>query len=844
MALKLIDHEMSEHRDGTFGGWKTLALLAAGVAPAILLALWLGEGRDVRGWEHHLWAGVVLGGVVYLCARRQQAVEAGDGVALVAFAGIAMLTLSIVFNEYGILHFEWWNQYVSFHLGPGSIWRKIFDNRTLDLGVYAGRELSYLVDHFDMLAMAASVRWGLPLFVSAVHLMLSVGMGLWIAHYASRDLKLGSLIGLLLALLLWTTPCIYLHFLMRTAKGLTAAGLVVLAVELHRACAGGGNHRAAPLRWRTIILVVLSATVMSFADRQGFYFLLCAIGCMAFECWRSRARVARDCLLLLLGVLVIGLVYFFWIAPALTREFWGYESDFSFNKLPMEELYAQPGRFAAQAGELLLQTIGFTVGAIPRWLAAIVLVGLIVLAGMADIRGRSWRQHVPLSVILGGLLAALWVMYALMILRHPPLLWDDIRRVYYWIPTSALVVLGVGVGASVWTVRQPGAKPILAALLTALVVGNVLALPGHRGVLSAGSLHESILTSREMRHALVHGRDAAYLDSDAFERLAAFRTLRVLAPAWQARPLLPPDEQDGFGPSAWRAGAVVRFLRGFGGNVDSRFLATSGRVYHVGGGRRMIGTTEGSAEMRVRFPVNRLRAEVILRRADNDTGGPVVVDFAAYASPVQHPEMRFERWRGRLELPAGEKQISMVREIDGSSLSTVFTVEIPEEYSGRVIAGWRAPYVLHVTYNAAQPVWLSSAHLPVVELEEAALGKFLPANWRPEQAFMRGGRIAETGIELSPGGEIWLKASEKILRLEGRSVRAENVPGLGVNVTGIWYKGGRMQYYNPPVPDDRDRGTQSFQVRSAEPAGWLVIAADDGDSWGRVVIHVTEVAEL
>lgn len=835
---------MSEHRDGSFGAWKPLALLVAGTVPALLLALRPGEGGGVRDWWQHILAGMVLGGVVYLCTRRYRTAEAGGGGALVAFAGIAILALSVVFNEYGILHFEWWHHYVSFHLGPGSIWKKIFDNRTLDLGVYAGRELSYLVDHLDMLAMAASVRWGFPLFVSVVHLLLSVGMGIWIAHYASRDLKLGPLIGLLLALLLWTTPCIYLHFLMRTAKGLTAAGLVVLAVELHRACAGGGNHPSVPLRRRSIILIGLSALVMSFADRQGFYFLLCAIGCMAFEWWRSRARVARDSLLLLLAVLAVGLVYFFWLAPALTRQFWGYDSDFSFNKLPMHELYAQPVRFATQAGELLLQTIGFTVGAIPRWLAAILLVGLFALAGMADIRGRSWRRQLPLSLLLGGLLVALWMMYALMILRHPPLLWDEIRRVYYWIPTSALIVLALGVGAGVWSARQPGVKPMLAALFAVLVVGNVLALPGHRRVLSAGALHESISTSREMRHMLMHGRDSAYLDSAEFERLPAFRTLWALAPSRHARSPVPPDGQEGFGPFAWRAGAVVKFLKGYGGNTDSRFLATSGGLYQVSGGRGLIGITEGGAEMRVRFAANRLQAEMVLCRADNDAGGPLAVDFAVYASPVQYPEMRFERWRGRLELPAGENQISVRQDIDGSSLSTVFTVEIPAEYSGRVIAGWRNPDVQHVTRDTAQPLWLSHSRLPVVELEEPALSRLLPAGWRPERAFMRGGRIGENGIELSPGGEIWLRAPEKILRFKGRSVRADGVPTLGVNVTGLWYKGGRMQYYNPPMSDEPSSGTQSFQATSAEPGGWLVIAADDGDLWGKVMIHVTEVVEL
>ena len=150
-----------------------------------------------------------------------------------ALVGLAVLALSVVFNEFGLIHFEWWG-YFPHNLGPGSIWAKIFDNRSLDQGVYAGRELSYLVDHVDMLGVALSVKAGFPLFISVMHVLLSVFIGVWVAWFAARDLRLGSLVGLLLALLFWTTPYVYVHFLMRTAKGLTTAGLVVLVIEICR----------------------------------------------------------------------------------------------------------------------------------------------------------------------------------------------------------------------------------------------------------------------------------------------------------------------------------------------------------------------------------------------------------------------------------------------------------------------------------------------------------------------------------------------------------------------------------------------------------------------------------
>src|SRR5690606_5472784 len=79
--------------------------------------------------------------------------------------GVIVLGLSLVYNEFGFIYSEWWGDYISFHLGPGSIWRKMFNCHVLDSGLYLGRELSYLVDHIDMRLMAWTVNIGFPVFL-------------------------------------------------------------------------------------------------------------------------------------------------------------------------------------------------------------------------------------------------------------------------------------------------------------------------------------------------------------------------------------------------------------------------------------------------------------------------------------------------------------------------------------------------------------------------------------------------------------------------------------------------------------------------------------------------------
>ena len=758
--------------------------------------------------------------------------------------GLGVLALSVVFNEFGMIHFEWWG-YVPYHLGPGSIWAKIFDNRALDQGVYAGRELSYLVDHLDMLMVARFVQWGCPLFISVMHVLLCVFIGVWLAWYAARDLKLGSLIGLLLALIFWTTPYVYLHFLMRTAKGLTTVGVVVLMIEIHRACRAGAGRKDAPLSFRHAALVVLSAGVMSFSDRQGFYFLLCAVGIMALEWGLSRTRLARTILLLLVGVLVLELVYFFWIAPALTKFLWGYQSDFSFNQLPLSELLAQPVRYGTQAMELLVQSIGFTLGRMPHWVVAVVVAAVWWIALANDIRSRSWRAHVPVAGLIAAILAGLWVMYMLMILRHPPLLWPDLRTVYYWIPTAALVILGVLVVVGDWVGPHPGRKIALSVLLLALVGANIAALPGHRRVFTGGHLQDSIRLSWGMRDALLHCGDPGYAVPDEIENNAVFRTLREFAPA-RSYPAIPWEQygQGEFYQRTRSSGASVRFVEEFGGNVDSRFLSTSGRFIGFGTGHAFTGAAAGPVEMRVNTPSNRLHGELILQRTGADAGVPLAATFMIYAQPHPQAEPRYERWQGRVELPAGEREVAVAYEIDGSGLPTLFTLDIPPESAGRLVAGWRNPSISHVGRDSPAPAWLFRSSAPILALDEAALAKLLPDGWRPSRALMRNGRVTEAGIELSPGGEIWLKAHRIVSKFIGTAVAAAVADQKRLTLArGFWYKAGRLQTYMPPSPGNTTDGSHFFQAWCAEPDGWLVIAADPGFGTAPVLVHVRQVSE-
>lgn len=294
-----------------------------------------------------------------------------------------------------------------------------------------------------------------------------------------------------------------------------------------------------------------------------------------------------------------------------------------------------------------------------------------------------------------------------------------------------------------------------------------------------------------------------------------------------------------------QARTPLSFLRQFGGTADNRRLTSTASPQFPASGTNngFLAVSRGSAELQLRVPANRVRVTMVLRRMEGSTG-PLAADFVAYASPPDQPQQRYERWRGRVELPAGETEIATTHEIDSSGLGSLFTVSIPAEFAGRVTGGWRGPEITHVSQDSAKPMWLFTGGAPTVPLDAAALNRLLPEGWHPTEAWMRKGWVVDGGIELSPGGEIWLKTGSALTRINGTSTGPVASPrGVGAVVSGLWYKGGRVHLYDPPTHDEIANGHSTFQAWNAEPGGWLVIAADDNPSRTPVVVRITSVSE-
>lgn len=284
----------------------------------------------------------------------------------------------------------------------------------------------------------------------------------------------------------------------------------------------------------------------------------------------------------------------------------------------------------------------------------------------------------------------------------------------------------------------------------------------------------------------------------------------------------------------------VQFVRDFGGNADARRVLSDMDYLESSPGQYFLGVTEGRGEMLLDYPANRLVGEVVLRRAADTPNGTFSAEFVAYATGGG---ARFERWRSRVELPEGEEEVRASYEIDGSHLATVYTVEVPPEFAGQVEAGWRLPRIEHVQASGPDaPEWFYRGEAKAVALDETTLSRLLPGEWRPSQAWLRRGRVTNEGIELSPGGELWLRVDGIVTEMTGHVELA--VEGLWKSdlpvLRAMWFSGCRLEVFTDNELR-RDDGRMEFITWCAEPGGWIVLGIEPSAKAPSVKVRVHEV---
>ncbi|AOS44958.1 hypothetical protein Verru16b_02027 [Lacunisphaera limnophila] len=262
-------------------------------------------------------------------------------------------------------------------------------------------------------------------------------------------------------------------------------------------------------------------------------------------------------------------------------------------------------------------------------------------------------------------------------------------------------------------------------------------------------------------------------------------------------------------------------------------------VQTLADGRTFLGVDRAQGEVKVLAPSNRMQAEAVLRRAPGvRPAAGAVVRFEAFsvAGGNSYP-------RGTVELTLGvdadEQVLNVPVDSGGSPVRLVVTV--PPELAGQVTAGWRALNILHAVDGPAAPSVLRSGARDIHPAGAEIRAALLPADWSPPEVHVRDVQVGPDGLELRPGGEIWIRLAGLYQEISGVATVVDRPAGAVDPVLRVvYFKGPKLDVLVQSAiraPADN----LPFKAWSAERDGWLVLMLEPYRTSPAVRIRLTGV---
>ena len=410
-------------------------------------------------------------------------------------------------------------------LGPRPFLVKIFDPTGNEIVGYHARELSYFFNWIDAQFIYYSTRLGYPHFFSLLHIVgLSLIAGFNV-FYARRQFGKGfTRVAVLLSALFLTAPAIFLsNNFLRTSKIVVATTLFFLLWRLVALVSRPLERPSRPRLAKLAAWTFALGAVTSLSDEQGVFLLALFLGFAAVACWsRPRGKRAESACFAaaLLAALASYACYNLYLGPRIIAALGNDLGAYHYQQVNVVSALAD-GANLKEAWGLLMDTLGFQFGSLDFMTHASsgnraagfypfsTLIALALLSGLAlpllALRGKPQQgrpvEAFPFAAALTAG-AALVVMFAVMIQRHPPVLWESVRRGYYWIPCAMLVLVAAAFAAG-YSSRVRGTSVLEAALLGILLL-NVAELPAHRRFMEVGLQQVFIDESPALRECLRH----------------------------------------------------------------------------------------------------------------------------------------------------------------------------------------------------------------------------------------------------------------------------------------------------------------------------------------------------
>jgi hypothetical protein len=419
---------------------------------------------------------------------------------LIAVVG-GILCSSLYVRHGGCLHGET-DMYLVVHLSEQSFWSKIICPHSADAKFYQHRPLSHVLENLDAHFIYWSYLIGWPHFFSLVTAGLLFAITCLHWRFGLTRLGLHPVTLLLLMALFWTNPNIYLSGMcLRAAKIAVAffvyAGMCVFLSRMLTLQEEGGLRIAEPeVRNGAVLLYVGLALGACFSDPQGVFMVLLLSG--GALVWAGLLKSREALLAASAGVSAAALhtLFSLWLAPALVSQWSGFEVNSAFHQFDAASLHSTGLELVKDGALLTCDTLSFGLGNLPCWVFCPLLLVVVAATFVARTetatcwqRGSLKHPGLPIGLTVLTLAVANAVMCSVMVARHAPVAWEDIRRAgYYGLPTVVLWLMVFTVLLKLLQDRFQLSRGVVWAVLAVLLAFNVESLPTHYRIYSIGHM--------------------------------------------------------------------------------------------------------------------------------------------------------------------------------------------------------------------------------------------------------------------------------------------------------------------------------------------------------------------
>ena len=390
----------------------------------------------------------------------------------------------------GLLHIEAVDRYLPGYLKQRPWLDALFDP-LVEFGNNRSRPVSLVFDFIDYRLVQASIRLGYPHFKMVTYpafALACMGSAYW---FFVRDLRLTRTLSLLLLTLFQSAPAMAFHPLYRSAKIGAALMVIVVFAALYRfivAAETGMKMRGALPRLAGIWVGCL---MMPMFDELGTYSIGMLVASLSVYAVVRRTRMSWVLLATVLSTLMAAYLYRYGVSARLYT--W-------VNGTALRNRYDIDGRLyktlrldvlLATGTNLVFDAFRFMFGNISRVVAAAVMLLLVYVCSLGfpvrwGKRATSKTSYFITGLVLLSVELMLVLQFCIMVHFHWAQTREDVRRMYYVLPTLALFLMVAGAALKTVCVGHRRVAKVISVVLALCLAGNIDADQDHYRIVRSG----------------------------------------------------------------------------------------------------------------------------------------------------------------------------------------------------------------------------------------------------------------------------------------------------------------------------------------------------------------------